>query len=165
MAIKTLCCKTSQITLTVKTRSFSSSSLEFFSSSRHLDLVIISDLLVVKEVEEIIGEMLPLLVSDAVDKCIDFICCTASSRSLVSSADFCEVNLGGLGKLTRGGEVEPLSLMSSVGEDAEELQGTDKGDKLSRGGESSVDMSSFIVSEGRINLLGGGVGLPASFVG
>lgn len=113
--------------------------------------------------EEIIGEILPLLVSaDAADKCIDFICCTASSRSLVSSADFWEVNLGGLGKLTRGGEVEPLSLIGSVGE--EELEGTDKDNKFSRGGGSSEGMSSFMVSEGRTTLLGGGVGLPASFV-
>lgn len=125
----------------------------------------LSDLLVIKEVEEITGETLPLLVSDAADKCIDFICCTASSRSLVSSADFWEVNLGGLGKLTRGGEVEPLSLIGSDSEDAEELDRTDKGDKFSRGGESSVGMSSFMVSEGRTTLLGGGVGLPASFVG
>lgn len=115
--------------------------------------------------EEIIGEILPLLVSDAADKCIDFICCTASSRSLVSSADFWEVNLGGLGKLIRGGEVEPLSLIDSVGEDAEELEGRDKGDKFNRGGESSAGMSSFMVSEGRTTLRGGGVGLPASFVG
>lgn len=122
-------------------------------------------MLVIKEVEEIIGEILPLLVSDAADKCIDFICCTASSRSLVSSADFWEVNLGGLGKLIRGGEVEPLSLTGSVGEDAEELEGTDKGNKFRRGGESLVGMSSFKVSEGRATLLGGGVGLPASFVG
>lgn len=122
-------------------------------------------MLVIKEAEEIIGEIPPLLVSDAEDKCIDFICCTASSRSLVSSADFWEVNLGGLGKLIRGGEVEPLSLIDSVGEDAEELEGTDKGNKFSRGGESSVGMSSFMVSEGRTILLGGGVGLPASFVG
>lgn len=114
--------------------------------------------------EEIIGEILPLLVSDAADKCIDFICCTASSRSLVSSADFWEVNLGGLGKLIRGGEVEPLSLIGSVGEDAEELEGTDKGNKFSRGGGSSEGISSFMVSEGRTTLLGGGVGLPASFV-
>lgn len=113
--------------------------------------------------EEIIGEILPLLVSDAADKCIDFICCTASSRSLVSSADFWEVNLGGLGKLIRGGEVEPLSLIGSVGEDAEELEGTDKGNKFNRGG-SSEGISSFMVSEGRTTLLGGGVGLPASFV-
>lgn len=111
------------------------------------------------------GETLPLLVSDAVAKCIDFICCTASSRSLVSSADFWEVNLGGLGKLTRGGEVEPLSWIGSVSEDAEELEGTDKGDKFNRGGESSAGMSSFMASGGRTTLLGGGVGLPASFVG
>lgn len=154
------------IRLTVKTRGFSSSSLEFFSSPGHLDLVtILSDLLVIKEVEEIIGEIVPLLVSDAADKCIDFICCTASSRSFVSSADFWEVNLGGLGKLIRGGEVEPLSLIGSVGEDAEELEGTERGDKFSRGGKSSVGISSFMVSEGRTTRLGGGVGLPASFVG
>lgn len=122
-------------------------------------------MLVIKEAEEMIGEIPPLLVSDAEDKCIDFICCTASSRSLVSSADFWEVNLGGLGKLIRGGEVEPLSLIDSVGEDAEELEGTDKGNKFSRGGVSSVGRSSFMVSEGRTTPLGGGVGLPASFVG
>lgn len=125
----------------------------------------LSDLLVVREVEVIIGEILPLLVSEAADKCIDFICCTASSRSLVSSADFWEVNLGGLGKLIRGGEIEPLSITGSVGEDAEELEGTDKGDKFNRGGESSVDVSGCMISEGRTTLLGGGVGLPASFVG
>ena len=124
----------------------------------------LSDLLVVREVGAITGESLPLLVSDAVARCIDFICCTASSRSLVSSADFWEVNLGGLGKLIRG-EVEPFSLIGSVGEDAEELEGIDKGDKFNRGGESSGDISGFIVSEGRTTLLGGGVGLPASFVG
>lgn len=84
---------------------------------------------------------------------------------MVSSADFWEVNLGGLGKLTRGGEVEPLSLIGSVGEEelAEELEGTDKGNKFSRGG-SSEGISSFMVSEGRTILLGGGVGLPGSFV-
>lgn len=111
-----------------------------------------------------IGETLPLLVSEVADKCIDFICCTASSRSLVSSADFWEVNLGGLGRLIRG-EDEPLSLSGSVGEDAEELEEDKGGGKFNRGIESSEHMSGFALSRGKTTLLGGGVGLPASLVG
>lgn len=136
------------------------------SSRTHLALPtpLFSDLLVIREEVLMTGETLPLLVSEAEDKCIDFICCTASSRSLVSSADFWEVNLGGLGRLIRG-EDEPLSLSGSVGEDAEELEGDKGGGKFNRGIESSKDMSGFAFSRGKTILLGGGVGLPASLVG
>lgn len=127
----------------------------------------LSDLLIAIEFVLITtGEMLPLLVSVAAERCIDFICCTASSRSLVSSADFWDVSLGGLGRLTKGGEDEPFIFIGSVGEEEAELDETDKGGKFksNRGEESSVVGSGFAVSGGRITLLGGGVGLPASLV-
>lgn len=129
-------------------------------------MIQLSDLLVVTEDELITGETLPLLVSVTVERCIDFICWTASSRSLVSSADFCEVNLGGLGRLTRG-ETDPLILIGgSDGDERDvELEVVESGDKLMRGGMSSAGSSGLRGSKGKITLLGGGVGLPASLVG
>lgn len=74
------------------------------------------------------------------------------------------MSLGGLGRLTRG-EEEPLILTGSVGEEGVELEETDRGGmfRSNRGGVgSSVGGSGFVVSGGRMTLLGGGVGLPAS---